>query len=85
MAISPNEYRALREIGEKLKELAIAGDIVAMKEIGDRLDGKVPQAQIHMGDEDGGPVRVEKLERIITDPANPDSPGLPAVPNPEPV
>lgn len=33
----------LRKIAEKLYELAEAGDIQAMKEIGDRLDGKPHQ------------------------------------------
>jgi hypothetical protein len=34
---------------------AMKGDMVAAKEIGERIDGKVPQAQIHTG-HDGGPV-----------------------------
>lgn len=37
-----------------------------MKEIGDRLDGKVPQAQIHMGDEEGGAIehKVTRVEMV---------------------
>lgn len=48
----------------KLDELAFAlinagksGDVPALKEIGDRLDGKVPQALQHEG-EGGGPITV---------------------------
>ena len=35
--------KALRLIAEKAVELAIAGDIQAIKEIGDRMDGKARQ------------------------------------------
>ncbi len=34
----------LRAVADKLVELAIAGDMQAIKEIGDRLDGKPAQA-----------------------------------------
>lgn len=40
---------------------------MAYKEIADRLDGKVPQAQIHMGDEEGGPVQIARVERVVVD------------------
>jgi len=33
------------------------GEQWAIKELADRIDGKVPQAQIIQGDEDGGAVR----------------------------
>ena len=36
---------------------AMDGDMVAAKEIGDRIDGKVPQALQHEG-ADGGPITV---------------------------
>lgn len=48
---------------------AIAGDVPALKEIGDRLDGKVPQALVG-GGEDDNPVRViTEVRRTIVDPA----------------
>jgi hypothetical protein len=36
---------------------ALKGNIAAMKEIADRIDGKVPLQQVITGDEDGGPAR----------------------------
>ncbi len=36
---------------------ALKGETWAIKELADRIDGKVPQAQIIQGDEDGGSVR----------------------------
>lgn len=49
---------ALRQIAERLIEQAEAGDMAALKELGDRVDGKAAQAMILNGDEDGGPVRI---------------------------
>lgn len=47
---------------------AIAGDVPAIKEIGDRLDGKVPQALVGGGEGDN-PVRViTEIRRTIVDP-----------------
>ncbi len=58
------------EGGEKTKKLfaladalvtkALAGDVTALKEIGDRLDGKAVQG-VELGGPDGGPVQVEDL------------------------
>jgi hypothetical protein len=42
---------------------AIAGDVPAAKEIGDRLDGKVPQAHVG-GDPDSQPIRVTRIELV---------------------
>jgi len=47
----------MRRIAEKLMELAEAGDIQAMKEIGDRLDGK-PKQQLEASGPDGGPIQI---------------------------
>lgn len=47
----------LAGIAEKLVLLAYAGDVSAMKEIGDRLEGKPAQAIIG-GDADTPPVRI---------------------------
>ena len=59
------DSQALREIAAKLIEIAaklismaVRGDLQAMKEIADRIEGKVPQAQIIQGDDDGGPIRL---------------------------
>lgn len=42
-------------LAEKLLELVAAGDLAALKEFGDRIDGK--PAQIIAGDPDGDPIR----------------------------
>jgi hypothetical protein len=51
------DERGLRKAARALIENAENGDNVAIKELADRLDGKVPQAVV--GDEDGGPVVIE--------------------------
>lgn len=38
-----NSHRALRRVAERLLDEAAQGNVQAMKEIADRLDGKVPQ------------------------------------------
>lgn len=48
--------KALEPIAKKLISMALSGDIQAIKEIGDRLDGKAVQA---ISGEDGGPLVVE--------------------------
>ncbi len=60
--------------GEALKSVALAllskaqnGDVQAIKEVADRLDGKVAQGIIG-GDDDDNPVRVvSRIERVIVD------------------
>lgn len=48
---------------------AATGDQHAAKEMGDRLDGKPPQAIV--GDDDADPIRViQKVERVIVRPEN---------------
>ena len=47
----------LRKVAEMLVKQALKGEAWAIKELADRIDGKVPQAQIVQGDQDGGPVR----------------------------
>lgn len=49
--------RKIRLIAEKLVDMAVEGDIQAIKEINDRIDGKAPQA-VSVGDDDGGPVKL---------------------------
>ncbi len=47
--------KKLAQLATKLVEAGIAGDIAALKEIGDRLDGRPAQIVEHTG-EGGGPV-----------------------------
>ncbi|NKK06733.1 hypothetical protein GFL93_12765 [Rhizobium leguminosarum bv. viciae] len=46
----------LRDVADALIAKAIAGDVAAIKEVADRLDGKVPQAVV--GDDDHDPIGV---------------------------
>lgn len=52
-----DNHRKLRRIAERLLDEAAAGNVQALKEVADRLDGKVPQ-----GIEGGDPDRPVKLE-----------------------
>lgn len=54
--------KKLERLADKVVELAMNGDMAAVKEIGERLDGKAAQSVEHTG-EGGGPV--ETVTRII--------------------
>lgn len=57
----------LRAVADALIEKAISGDVQAIKEVADRLDGKVPQAIV--GDADSDPISfVGAIERRIVRP-----------------
>lgn len=57
----------LRAVADALVNKAISGDVPAIKEIADRLDGKVPQALV--GDDDEAPINVvNKIVREIVRP-----------------
>lgn len=51
-------------VAEALVRAAINGDIQAIKEINDRIDGKVQVA----GGEDKEPVLIARIERVVIDP-----------------
>ena len=57
----------LREIAEALYSKAAEGDVAAIREIGDRLDGKAAQA-LQLTGEDGGPVQLAAVEWNIVKP-----------------
>lgn len=66
----------LREVADALVAKAITGDTAAIKEIADRIDGKVPQSVV--GDDDADPINlVHRIERIIVDAADRNGEGLP--------
>ena len=55
---------ALDDLAEKLLALADQSDLGALKELGDRLDGKPGQALSVGGDPDGVPL-ITRVERVI--------------------
>lgn len=62
----------LRAVAEALVEKGMTGDVAAIKEIADRLDGKVPQAIV--GDADEVPVSVvAEIKRVIVRANAPDT------------
>ncbi|KGM34693.1 hypothetical protein [Inquilinus limosus] len=52
--------QALDQLADQLVAAGLGGDVSALKEIGDRLDGK-PKQQVEHSGEDGGPLRVEVI------------------------
>jgi hypothetical protein len=71
----------LRDVANALVAKAIAGDVQAIREVADRLDGKPAQAIIG-GDDDDNPISISAVVRKIIDPksGNSDGSGLPAAP-----
>lgn len=50
-------------VAEKLVEAAFGGDIAALKELGDRLEGKPAQAIV--GEEGAPPVKMEGVIKLV--------------------
>ena len=61
------KVRKLRLLAEQLIDKGLDGDVTALKEIGDRIDGKPSQQQIHTGPNDG-PMQVVGVNYQIVDP-----------------
>lgn len=72
------DHKAMRQIARNLIELASKADqsaLPAIKEIADRMDGKVPQGIV--GDDEHDPINVlHKIERVIVDPKHSDGEGV---------
>lgn len=66
-AIVQSDGAKIRAIAEKVLALAEAGDMAAVREVGDRLDGKAAQSVALTGP-DGGPMQFEQIVRTIVDP-----------------
>lgn len=62
--LAEGEGETLRKVAERLLDAAIAGELNAIKETRDTLDGKPAQA-ITGGD--GGPIQLEEVRRTIVD------------------
>lgn len=63
IAAAGEDHKALRRIASALIEKAASGDVQAIKEIGDRLDGKPAQAIIG-GDENDPPIKFSQIELV---------------------
>ena len=72
LAAAGEDQKALRVIAAKMIAIAQAGDMQAIKEIGDRIDGKVPQALV--GDDDEPAINTyNKIELVGVRPADQDT------------
>ena len=56
-AVAQNDAVKLRGLADKLIELAAAGDVSALREIGDRLDGK-PAQQLQLQGDESQPLKI---------------------------
>ncbi|MBK8200445.1 MAG: hypothetical protein IPK75_19015 [Acidobacteria bacterium] len=65
--------RKLAVIADKLVELAMGGDLDAIKEVSNRLDGKAAQ-QLAITGEDGGPIKSQVTVLIGTFPEDGEEP-----------
>lgn len=59
--------KALDELAEKLLLKCDEGDMSALKELGDRIEGKPAQA-IEASGPNGGPIQMQAVEMAIIDP-----------------
>jgi hypothetical protein len=64
-AVDGSDKTKLRAVADALVNKAISGDVAAIKEVADRLDGKVPQGVIG-GDEDDNPIVQEIIIRGVS-------------------
>ena len=64
-ALLANDGQKLRALADKLIDKALEGDVQALKEIGDRVEGK--PAQVLATDPDN-PLGFEIIERRVVDP-----------------
>lgn len=78
-ALAQGSPERLRRIAEALLDKAADGDLAAIKEVADRLDGKTPQS-LSIGNDDGQPFMLQRIERVIIDARNPADQDAPSVP-----
>lgn len=69
------DVERLQKVARRLVENAVGGETAAIREIADRIDGKVPQA--HGGDDDMPAIRtVNEVIYTIVDPKSPRAEGV---------
>lgn len=64
-AITQGDPEKLRRIADKLLNMAEKGDLGAIRELGDRIDGK--PSQTIAGDEENPLKVIHRIERVIVD------------------
>lgn len=67
----PTKAQRLDLLADALVAKGILGDVPAIKEVGDRLDGKATQPI--SGDDDAPPVTFARIVRTIVDPKHPEA------------
>lgn len=60
-----NRLKALEDLAEKLLQNCESGDLAALKELGDRVEGKSAQSVTVLGDENNPLTIFAKVERVI--------------------
>ena len=63
-AIAQDDGKRLRDAAEKLLDLAAAGEAWAVKELGDRLDGK-PAQSVSIGNDEDKPFVTKIVREIV--------------------
>ncbi len=66
-----DQRNALDDLAAALIDKAAEGDMGALRELGDRLDGKPAQA-VSLGNTDGNPFQIAEIVRTIVRPDNPN-------------
>jgi hypothetical protein len=62
LEINRKDADKLRRVARALIDKAMDGDVSAIKEVADRLDGRVPQL---VGGDRENPVQFQRIERVI--------------------
>ena len=66
LAAAGEDQKALRAVARAHIAAASSGDMQAIRELADRLDGKVPQGLIG-GDENDPPIAITRIELVAPD------------------
>ena len=72
-AIEGTDKTKLRAVADALVDKAMGGDVQAIKEVADRLDGKVPQGLIGGAEDDPAVQVVTKIELVGVRSPDPNS------------
>jgi len=62
--------KRLEQLADSLVRAGIAGDVSALREVGDRIDGR--PAQTIVGDAEADAIQIHRIERVIVRPGNRD-------------